>query len=152
MTRPECAGIKEDRSDRCDLYDMEGFCRYYGDTWLCEKDNKYHGGQDVETITYCTHRIIKKKRINNAMNPLYMDRIPRWNEVIFNGEIRTTHNDFYNPDGIITWGDDGRMEDPVTGMIQLKDGTILTREEYFETTPLGKSLSEVLDKIKRKKK
>lgn len=151
MTRPECAGIKEDRSDRCDLYDMEGFCRYYGDTWLCEKDNKYHGGQDVETITYCTHRIIKKKRINNAMNPLYMDRIPRWNEVIFNGEIHTRYNELYYPYGIIVWGDDGRMEDPITGMVQLKDGKILTREEYFETTPLGKSFAKNIGRVRKKK-
>ncbi len=151
MTRPECAGIKSNHSDRCDLYDTEGFCKYYGDTWLCERDNKYHGGQDVETITYCTHRTINKKRINNAMNPLHMDRIPRWNEVIFNGKIRFRHNDVYCPDGIIVWGDDGRMEDPITGMVQLKDGTMLTSQEYFETTPIGKNLLEFVNKVREKK-
>lgn len=151
MTRPECTGTKPDHSDRCDLYDTEGFCHYYGDTWLCEKDNKYHGGQDVETITYCTHRIIKKKRINNAMNPFHMDRIPRWNEVIFNGEIRFRHNDVYCPDGIIVWGDDGRMEDPITGTVQLKDGTMLTSQEYFERTLIGKNLLEFVNKVRKKK-
>jgi hypothetical protein len=141
MTRPECAGIKEDRSDRCDFYDP------YPCGCVCNKyDNEY-----VECITYCTWRTIKGERVNNPMNPLYMNRIPRWNEVIFNGEIRTIHNDFYNPDGIITWGDDGRMEDPVTGMVQLKNGTILTCEEYFETTPVGKDLSKFVDKMRKKK-
>jgi hypothetical protein len=151
MTRPECTRTKSNNADRCDLYDTEGWCRYYGDTWLCERDNKYHGGQDVETITYCTHRTINKKRINNAMNPLHMDRIPRWNEVIFNGKIRFRHNDVYCPDGIIVWGDDGRMEDPITGMVQLKDGTMLTSQEYFETTPIGKNLLEFVNKVREKK-
>ena len=142
MNRPECAGTKEDRSDECDFYDP------YPCSCVCNKyDGKY-----VECITYCTWRTIKGKRINNSMNPLYMDRIPRWNEVTFNEEIRTIYSDFYNPKGIIVWGDDGRMEDPVTGMIQLKDGKILTRQEYFETTPAGKHLIEAINEIKRKGK
>jgi hypothetical protein len=81
-----------------------------------------------------------------------MERIPRWNEVIFCGEIRTIGSDFYNPTGIITWGDDGRMEDPVTGKVQLKDGTILTKEEYWETTQQGKHMAALIEHFKRGKK
>lgn len=80
MTRPECWGCKPDHSDKCDLYDTEGFCHYYGDAWLCEKDGEYHGGMDVELITYCTKRKVNGERINNSMNPLHMDRLPRYFE------------------------------------------------------------------------
>lgn len=151
MSRPECAGANDDRSDRCDLYDSEGFCRYYGDTWLCEKDGEMHGGEPVERITYCTKRKVKGKRINCGTNPLHMERIPMWCEVVFNGTIRGVHNDFYNPEGIIVWGD-GHMEDPVSGQVQMKDGTILSKEEYFDMTPLGKSFKEIIAQIKRLKK
>lgn len=150
MTRPECAGKKKDRSDRCDLYDSEGYCRYYGDTWLCEKDGQMHGGELVERITYCTKRRIKGKKINWGTNPLHMERIPMWCEVVFCGNIRGIHSDFYNPEGIICYGD-GRMEDPVTGVVQLKDGTVLTREEYFETTPAGKHLKESLERLRARR-
>ena len=130
--REECNG--------CDFYDP------YPASYKCEA----YEGQDVETITYCTHRTRKGKKINWGTNPLIMERVLRWNEVMFNGEIRGRHNDFYNPNGIIIWGDDGRMEDPVTGTVQLKDGTILTRQEYFETTPLGKQMQDCIDRIKQK--
>ena len=129
MSRKECKGIKDDGSDRCDLYDTEGYCHWYGDTWKGD-DGVFRGGEDVELITYCTQRKIKGKRINDSMNPLHMDRIPRWNEVVFNGEIRMRHNEVYNPNGIICWGgDDPRMEDPVTGMIQYPDWRIETQQE-----------------------
>lgn len=124
MSRKECLGSKEDRSDKCDLYDTEGYCHFYGDTWRDESDGIYRGGQDVETITYCTHRTIKGKRINDSMNPLYMERIPRWNEVMFNGEVRMRHHSFYNPDGIYVVGD-GSMYDPVSKIKILKDGTVI---------------------------
>ena len=80
MTRIECWGRDANHSDKCDLYDIEGYCRWYGDTWLCEKDGKMHGGEDVELITYCTHRRINGVRINDSMNPLYMERLPRYFE------------------------------------------------------------------------
>jgi hypothetical protein len=126
MSREECAGIKEDNSDRCDLYDTEGWCHWYGDTWLCEKDNKYHGGEDVECITYCTHRTIKGKRINNMMNPLHMERLPRYFEVVFNGEVRNRSWDRsgYRSCGIGVYHD-GSMKDYDNNAIMLKDGTMI---------------------------
>ena len=51
--RPECA-IKDDESDRCDLYDSEGWCHFYGDTWE-DDDGVFRGGEEVERITYCAH-------------------------------------------------------------------------------------------------
>ena len=47
-----------------------------------------HGGEDVKCITYCTHRTVKGKRINDSMNPLYMKRLPRYFEEIVDGEVR----------------------------------------------------------------
>jgi hypothetical protein len=132
MTRKECWGSKEDHSDQCDFYDEEGFCHYYGDSWEGD-DGVFRGGEDVKLVTYCTQRIIKGKRINDSMNPLHMERLCRYNEVIFNGEIRMRHNEVYNPSGIICWGgDDPRMEDPVTGMIQYPDGRMETTQERWE--------------------
>ena len=121
MTRKECWGSKEDHSDKCDFYDSEGFCHKYG-TW--EKNGVTYGGDDVETITYCTHRTIKGKRINNAMNPLIMDRLCRWNEVMFNGVVKMIHQSFYNPDGIYV-DPDGSMYDPVSKVKILPDGTVV---------------------------
>lgn len=134
MSRPECEG--------CDHYDP----------YPCHSVCTAYNNEVVEVITYCTHRTIKGKKINWGTNPLIMERIPRWNEVIFCGEIRSRHNDFYNPSGIIVWGDDGRMEDPVTGTVQLKDGTILTRDEYFKTTPQGKHLQDFVNRMKKELK
>jgi len=82
MTRKECWGCKDDHSDKCDLYDEEGWCHWYGSTWPCKKDGLFHGGEDVKLITYCTRRRIKGKRINDQMNPLHMDRLPRYFETI----------------------------------------------------------------------
>lgn len=133
MSRPECKGVKEDESDRCDFYDTEGYCKWYGDTWLDEKDDVYRGGEDVEYITYCTHRAYKGVPVNWGTNPLHMERIPRWNEVVFMGNIRMCHHELYNPSGIIVWGDDNpRMEDPVSEMIQYPDGRTETMEERWE--------------------
>jgi hypothetical protein len=88
MTRKECWGLKENHGDKCDLYDTEGYCHWYGSTWLCEKDGLFHGGEDVELITYCTHRKINGVRINDPMNPLIMERLPRYFErVNENGDI-----------------------------------------------------------------
>ena len=126
MTRKECLGIEEDHSDKCDLYDTEGYCRYYGDTWKGD-DGVYRGGEEVERITYCTHRTIKGKRINNSMNPLYMERLLHWTEIEFNGQIRSRHCDFYNPEGIILFGD-GTKYDPVSKIRILPDGTIIEND------------------------
>jgi hypothetical protein len=43
-----------------------------------------------------------------------MDRLLRWNEVLFKGEVRGRHDSFYNPEGIIVSGD-GTMYDPRSG-------------------------------------
>jgi hypothetical protein len=129
MTRPECRGKKEDHSDKCDLYDSEGWCHWYGDTWLCEKDGLMHGGEEVERITYCTHRTIKGKRINNSMNPLHMERICHWTEVMFDGEVRSRHHELYNPNGIIVWGD-GTMHDPITKKTICADGKVIEDDHW----------------------
>ena len=81
MSRKECWGCKEDHSDKCDLYDTEGFCRWYGNTWKGE-DGIFRGGEDVKLITYCTQRKIKGVIINDQMNPLHMDRLPRYFESV----------------------------------------------------------------------
>lgn len=152
--RNECAGTKDDHSDRCDLYDSEGYCRWYGETWLCEKDGKMHGGEAVERITYCTHRKIKGKRINDSMNPLLMERIPMWCEVVFDGQILPRHCDFYCPEGVKVFGD-GRMYDPVSNRTILPDGTI-KNGEYSEITKmvdeLFKRMEEdgTFDKLRKK--
>ena len=97
--RFECEGTKEDKSDRCDLYDSEGYCRYYGDTWK-DEDGIFRGGMDVELITYCTRRTIKGKCINDSINPLYMERLPRWMEFLNEkGEFESCHGGFWNEDG-----------------------------------------------------
>lgn len=126
--RPECAGKKDDRSDKCDLYDSEGWCHWYGDTWK-DDDGVFRGGEEVERITYCTHRTIKGKRINDSMNPLYMERICHWTEVMFDGEVRSRNHDFYNPSGIIVWGD-GTMHDPVTKKTVCVDGTMIEDDHW----------------------
>lgn len=50
IRRFECMGTCEDRSDRCDLYDTEGYCRHYGSTWKGE-DGVFRGGMDAKLIT-----------------------------------------------------------------------------------------------------
>jgi hypothetical protein len=81
MTRKECWGYKENHSDKCDFYDTEGFCHWYGNTWK-GKDGVFRGGEDVELITYCTKRKIKGVIVNDQMNPLHMDRLPRYFESV----------------------------------------------------------------------
>lgn len=110
MSRQECEG--------CDFYDP----------YPCSCECK-HYDEFVECITRCEHRTKNGKRINDAGNPLMMERITRWNEIIFDGEIRTQHSDFYNPDGIILWGD-GTMHDPVTRKTICIDGTVI-ENDYF---------------------
>ena len=73
-----------------------------------------HYDEYVERITRCEHRTRKGKRINDAHNPLHMDRLLRWNEVWFKGEVRGRYNSCYDPEGIIVSGD-GTMYDPVSG-------------------------------------
>jgi hypothetical protein len=143
MVRPECAGEKEDRSDRCDFYDSEGFCRKYG-TW--EKNGVTYGGDDVETITYCTYRTRNGKRINDSMNPLYMERIPRWCEVIFDGQIKSMHCDFYNSEGIIVWGD-GTMHDPVTKKTIYPDGTVIEDDHWGGNRKMRESFEVMIKHI-----
>ena len=88
--RFECEGIQEDRSDKCDFYDP------YPRHCVCTKYDK----QQVECITYCTWRTIKGTRINDSMNPLHMERIPRWNEFLNeHGEMECRHIGFYNEEG-----------------------------------------------------
>ena len=139
MIRKECAGVKDDRSDRCDLYDAEGWCHFYGDTWK-DIGGVYRGGEDVKLITYCTKRIIKGKRINDQMNPLHMERIPRWNEVVFKGNIRMRHHELYNPGGILVY-DDGKMVDPITNeedLSQVKnERPVITFQRSLSETMLG---------------
>ena len=97
--RFECMGTKDDKSDRCDLYDSEGYCRYYGDTWKGD-DGVFRGGMDVECITYCTKRTINGKHINDDMNPLYMERLPRWNKFLNeHGVFEHSYCRFYNEEG-----------------------------------------------------
>lgn len=139
MSRVECAGIKDNHSDRCDHYDSEGYCRKYG---TYEKNGTTYGGDDVETITYCTHRTIKGKRINDAMNPLRMERIPRWCEVVFDGQILPCYNEFYCPDGVHQWAD-GRMYDPVSNRTIMPDGTIRDGEH----TELSDQIDADLDRL-----
>lgn len=126
MSRPECWGRKEDHSDKCDFYDSEGFCHWYGDTWKGE-DGVFRGGEEVERITYCTHRTRKGKRINDSMNPLYMERLLHWTEIEFNGRIRSAYDKFYNPEGIILYGD-GTKYDPVSKTRILPDGTVIEND------------------------
>ena len=147
MTRPECWGRKEDHSDKCDLYDSEGWCHWYGDTWLCEKDGLMHGGEEVELITYCTHRTRKGKRINDSMNPLHMERIPRWCEVIFDGEICSLHNHIYNPEGIMVWGD-GTMHDPVSKKTVCPDGTVIENDHWGGNRAMHKSFEASIEQMK----
>jgi hypothetical protein len=151
MTRKECWGSKEDHSDKCDLYDEEGFCHWYGDTWLCEKDNQMHGGQDVKTITYCTHRKINGNRINDSMNPLHMERLLRWNEVMFDGTIRLRHCDFWCEDGIQVWAD-GRMYDPVSNRTIMPDGTIRDGEHTELSDEMERHFNELLPRLKKRLK
>jgi len=110
MSRPECKD--------CDFYDP------YPCSCMCD-----HYDDFVECITRCEHRTTRGKRINDASNPLIMDRLLRWNEVMFDGEVRSINCDFYNPKGIIVWGD-GTMHDPVTRKTILKDGTVI-ENDYF---------------------
>jgi hypothetical protein len=145
--RPECAGTKDDGSDRCDLYDSEGWCHWYGDTWK-DDDGVFRGGEDVEHITYCTHRTINGKRINDAMNPLHMERIPRWNEVVFDGEVRMIRHSFYNPDGIIVHRD-GTMHDPVSKKTIFQDGTILENDMFEGDNEKRKSDEMLMDHIRK---
>lgn len=136
MTRKECRGVQHDESDRCDFYDTEGWCHKYGDMW-----GEGTGGTDVECITYCEHRTVKKNQINDASNPLIMERIPRWNEVEFNGVIKMIEHEFYNPSGVRKWAD-GRMYDPESNLTIMPDGTIVDGER----DPATDRLYEMLDK------
>ena len=144
--RPECAGVKDDHSDRCDLYDSEGYCRFYGNSWK-DDDGVYRGGEDVELITYCTHRITNGKRINDTSNPLNMKRIPRWNEVIFDGEVRMRCHDLYNPTGIIVWND-GTMHDPKTHKTICADGTVIENDTWEGNLEMRKSFEESMEHMK----
>jgi hypothetical protein len=141
MTRPECAG-KDDESDRCDLYDSEGWCHWYGDTWK-DDDGVYRGGEEVERITYCTHRTIKGKPINWGTNPLIMDRICHWTEVMFDGEVRSRHHDLYNQNGIIVWGD-GTMHDPKTKKTICADGTVIEDDHFGGNLAMRESNEKLL--------
>jgi len=147
MTRPECAGTKDSNSDRCDLYDSEGYCLYYGDTWE-DKDGVFRGGEDVECITYCTQRTIKGKRINDSMNPLHMERLCRWMEVVFDGEIRSRHEIFYNPTGIIVWGD-GTMHDPETRKTIYPDGTVVEDDGWRGNKAMRDSFERSMEHIQK---
>jgi len=80
---------KREECEGCDFYDpypCACMCKHYDDF--------------VERITYCEHRTMKGKRINDASNPLIMKRLLRWCEVWHQGRVRGTYNSFYNPDGI----------------------------------------------------
>lgn len=129
MSRPECEG--------CDFYDPY--------PCSCECD---HYDEFVERITRCEHRTKKGKRINDAGNPLIMERITRWNEVIFDGEIRTIHSDFYNPEGIITWGD-GTMHDPTTKKTIYPDGTVIEDDHWGGNRAMRESFEQGIEHMKK---
>jgi len=147
MTRKECSGIKEDHSDRCDLYDSEGWCHWYGDTWK-DDDGIYRGGEEVERITYCTHRTIKGKQINWGTNPLIMKRICHWTEVMFDGEVRSRSHDLYNPSGIIVWAD-GTMHDPNTKKTICVDGTVIEDDNWGGNLANRKCFEDSMKHIKK---
>ena len=147
MTRKECSGIKEDHSDRCDLYDSEGWCHWYGDTWK-DDDGIYRGGEEVERITYCTHRTIKGKSINGGTNPLIMKRICHWTEVMFDGEVRSRSHDLYNPSGIIVWAD-GTMHDPNTKKTICVDGTVIEDDNWRGNLANRKCFEDSMKHIKK---
>ena len=123
MSRPECEG--------CDFYDP------YPCSCMCTHYDDY-----VERITRCEHRTIKGTRINDASDPLIMERITRWNEVVFDGEVRSRHSDFYNPEGIIVWGD-GTMYNPVSKKTVCSDGTVIKDDHFRGNMNMRRSFCRV---------
>jgi len=120
-------------------------CTFY-DPYPCSCMCK-HYEEFVERITRCEHRMIKGKRINDASNPLVMERITRWNEVVFDGEVRSIHSDFYNPTGIIRWGD-GTMHDPVSKKTICSDGTIIEDDHFGGNTNMRRTFEHAMKRLK----
>jgi hypothetical protein len=114
-------------------------CEFY-DPYPCSSECTYYD-EFVECITRCEHRTKKGKRINDANNPLIMERITRWNEVIFDGDIRSRQCDFYNPNGIIVWGD-GSMHDPQTKKTVCPDGTVIENDHWGGNTNMRQTFDE----------
>ena len=82
------------------------------------------------------------------MNPLRMERIPMWNEVIFDGEVRMRHHGLYNRNGIIVWGD-GTMHDPTTKKTICADGTVIKDDHWEGNLEARKCFEESMEHMKQ---
>jgi hypothetical protein len=111
-----------------------------------------HYDEFVERITRCEHRTTKKgKRINDAANPLVMERALRWNEVVFDGDVRSLYHEFCNQNGIIIWGD-GTMHDPRTKKTICPDGTIIEDDHWGGNMDMRRSFEITMESLKVKRK
>ena len=77
-----------------------------------------------------------------------LERITMWNEVMFDGEVRSRHSDFYNPKGIIVWGD-GTMHDPVSMKTVCADGTVIEDDHWGGNLEMRKCFEESMEHIRK---
>jgi hypothetical protein len=81
--------MKPEQCGNCDFYDPY-LCSDH-----CEKYDTY-----PQMITRCEYKTVKGAKVVGCRNPLIMKRELRFCEVWHKGQVRSTYNSFYNPDGI----------------------------------------------------